>query len=96
MEHAEKMNLMLTATCDDTNAFYQDYLRVKPEFADWCDISRCAFGKIDDNNLIELFFDVDMAKLGAWLAKPETVAMFKAHNFVPTRYTFNPLQLPTS
>ena len=56
MEHDEKMNLMLTATCDDTDAFYQDFLRVKPEFADWCDIL-AAFGKIDDN-LIELFFDV--------------------------------------
>lgn len=68
MELAEKMNLMLTATCDDTDAFYQDYLRVKPEFADWCDISRCAFGKIDDNNLIELFFDVIGPSLGrGWL-----------------------------
>ena len=91
------MNLMLTAHCDSTDDFYEKgYSVVKPEFADWCDISRCAFGKIDDNNLIELFFDVDRVKLGAWLAKPETVAMFKAHNFVPTRYTFNPLQLPSS
>ena len=89
------MNLMLTATCDNTDAFYQDYCRVKHEFAEWCDLSRCAFGKIDDTHLVELFFDVDKAKLGAWLAKPETQAMFKAHNFVPTRYTFDPLQLPS-
>ena len=57
------MNLMLTATCDNTDAFYQSYLSMKPEFADWCDISRCAFGKIDDTNLVELFFDVDGPKL---------------------------------
>ena len=69
MEHAEKMNLMLTATCDDTDAFYQDYLRVKPEFA-LCDISRCAFGKIDDNNLIELFFDVDRSSLARGWPNP--------------------------
>ena len=88
------MNLMLTATCDNTDAFYQSYLSVKPEFAEWCDLSRCVFGKIDDNNLVELFFDVDPAKLKAWLAKASTQEMFKAHNFVPTRYTFNPLELP--
>ena len=32
-------------------------------------------------------------RLGAWLAKPSTQAMFKEHGFVPTRYTFNPLQM---
>jgi hypothetical protein len=87
------MNLMLTATCDNTDAFYQSYLSMKPEFANWCDISRCAFGKIDDTNLVELFFDVDGPKLKAWLAKPSTQETFKKHNFVPTRYTFEPLQL---
>ena len=87
------MNLMLTARCDNTDEFYQSYLAVKPEFADWCDISRCVFGKIDDNNLVELFFDVDGPKLKAWLAKESTQAMFQRHNFVPTRYTFNPLEM---
>ena len=88
------MNLMLTATCDSTDDFYnQAYLAVKSEFADWCDASRCVFGKIDDQNLIELFFDVDPAKLKVWLAKPSTQEMFKTHNFVPTRYSFNPLQM---
>ena len=28
------MNLMLTATCNDTDAFYEAYLAMKPEFAD--------------------------------------------------------------
>ena len=51
------------------------------------------FGKIDDNNLVELFFDVDGPKLKAWLAKESTQAMFQRHNFVPTRYTFNPLEM---
>ena len=87
------MNLMLTANCDNTDAFYQAYLSVKPEFAEWCDSSRCVFAKIDDQNLIELFFDVNPVKLKEWLAKPSTQAMFKAHNFVPTRYTFDPLQM---
>ena len=86
------MNLMLTAHCDNTDAFYEKaYSVVKPEFADWCDISRCVFAKVDDQNLVELFFDVDPPKLQAWLSKPETQAMFKAHSFVPTRYTFSPL-----
>ena len=88
------MNLMLTANCDSTDVFYQEaYLTVKHEFADWCDASRCVFAKIDDNNLVELFFDVNPPKLKLWLAKPSTQAMFKAHNFVPTRYTFDPLQM---
>lgn len=87
------MNLMLTATCNDTDAFYEAYLAMKPEFADWCDISRCVFGKIDDTNLVELFFDVDPPKLQTWLAKPSTQQMFEQHNFVPTRYTFEPLNL---
>lgn len=88
------MHLMLTATCDNTDNFYQNgYLSVKAEFADWCDASRCVFGKIDDTNLVELFFDVNPPKLKEWLAKPSTQEMFKAHNFVPTRYTFEPLQM---
>ena len=88
------MNLMLTATCDNTDTFYTDaYSVVKPEFAEWCDASRCVFAKVDDNNLIELFFDVNPPKLKAWLSKPSTQEMFKAHNFVPTRFTFSPLEM---
>ncbi|MEC7966304.1 MAG: hypothetical protein VX194_01470 [Actinomycetota bacterium] len=87
------MNLMLTATCNDTDAFYEAYLDMKPEFADWCDVSRCVFGKVDDNNLVELFFDVDPPKLQAWLSQPSTQQMFEQHNLVPTRYTFEPLSL---
>lgn len=88
------MNLMLTATCNDTDTFYQEaYLVVKSEFSDWCDASRCVFAKIDDNNLVELFFDVDPPKLQAWLAKPSTQQIFKKHSFVPSRYTFSPLQM---
>ena len=88
------MNLMLTATCDSTDLFYEHgYSAVKSEFGDWCDASRCVFAKVSDTELIELFFDVDPAKLKAWLGKPSTQAMFKAHHFVPTRYTFSPLQM---
>ena len=88
------MHLMLTATCDNTDNFYQNgYLKVKAEFADWCDASRSVFAKVDAQNLVELFFDVNPPKLKEWLAKPSTQAMFKAHNFVPTRYTFEPLQM---
>lgn len=87
-------NLMLTASCDDTDKFYVGYLEMKHEFADWCDDSRCVFARVDEHNLIELFFDVDMPKLKAWLGRPSTQAFFKAHNFVPTRYTFSPLQMP--
>ena len=43
--------------------FYKEaYLAVKGEFADWCDASRCVFAKIDEKNLVELFFDVDPPK----------------------------------
>ena len=88
------MNLMLTAQVDDTDTFYTEgYLRVKPEFAEWCDASRCVFAKVDDTHLIELFFDVAPPKLKAWLAKPSIQALFKAHNMVPTRYTFTPLEM---
>jgi len=88
------MNLMLTARCDSTEVFYeQGYVVVKAEFSEWCDASRCVFAKIDDNNFVELFFDVNPPKLKAWLAKPSTQEMFKTHNFVPTRYTFSPLQM---
>ena len=86
------MNLMLTAHCDSTDVFYQEaYQSVKHEFAEWCDASRCVFAKIDVQNLVEIFFDVDPPKLKAWLAKPSTQEIFKSHNFVPTRYTFTPL-----
>ena len=88
------MNLMLTAQVDDTDTFYTEgYLRVKPEFAEWCDATRCVFAKVDDTHLIELFFDVDPPKLKAWLAKPSIQALFKTHNMVPTRYTFTPLEM---
>ena len=88
------MNLMLTATGDNTDAFYATgYSAVKHEFSDWCDASKCVFAKVDDNNLVELFFDVNPAKLKEWLSKPSTQEIFKAHNFVPTRYTFSPLQM---
>ena len=88
------MNLMLTAHCDSTDDFYENgYLKLKHEFAEWCDSSRCIFAKVDDQNLVELFFDVNPPKLKAWLAQPSTQEVFKAHNFVPTRYTFDPLQM---
>ena len=87
------MNLMLTAKCNNVDEFKKAYLAVKPEFADWCDASRCMFGKVDEHQLIELFFDVNPAKLKAWLGKPSTQEMFKAHGFVPTRYTFTPLEM---
>ena len=88
------MNLMLTATCDNADTFYKEgYAPLKHEFSEWCDASRCVFAKIDDQTVIELFFDVEPAKLKAWLGRPSTQAVFKAHTFVPTRYTFQPLQM---
>ena len=53
--------------------FYKEgYAAVKHEFSDWCDASRCVFAKVDDNTLVELFFDVDPPKLKAWLSKSST------------------------
>ena len=87
------MNLMLTATCNNVDEFKKAYDAVKSEFAEWCDSSKCVFAKVDDNKLIELFFDVNPPKLKAWLGKESTQEMFKKHGFVPTRYTFSPLQM---
>lgn len=88
------MNLMLTATCNDADVFYNEgYTAVKHEFDAWCDASRCIFAKVDDHNVVEIFFDVNPPKLKAWLGQPSTQQMFKKHGFVPTRYTFEPLQM---
>ena len=43
--------------------------------------------------VLELFFDVKPPKLKEWLAKPSTQQMFKEHNFVPKRYSFEPLSI---
>ena len=94
MDSEALVNLMLTATCNNADDFYATgYLAVKSEFAEWCDSSRCVFAKVDDQTVVELFFDVNPPKLKAWLSKPSTRAIFEAHNFVPTRYTFEPLQM---
>ena len=37
--------------------------------------------------------EVNPPKLKEWLAKPSTQQIFKEHNFVPTRYTFEPLSM---
>ena len=88
------MNLMLTTTCNSTDDSYENgYLSVKSEFAAWCDSSRCISAKVDDTQLVELFFDVNPPKLKAWFSKSSTQEMFKARNFVPTRYTFEALQM---
>ncbi|NQW28677.1 MAG: hypothetical protein HQ474_12280 [Flammeovirgaceae bacterium] len=88
------MNLMLTARCNNSDDFKKfGYNTVKSEFSEWCDSSKCVFGKIDEKNIVELFFDVNPAKLKEWLSKPSTQEIFKTHNFVPTRYTFEPLSI---
>ena len=66
-ERSQSMNLMLQPIAI-IPMLYQSYLSVK-RVAEWCDISHCVFAKIDDNNLVELFFDVDMAKLKVWLSR---------------------------
>ncbi|MEC7876621.1 MAG: hypothetical protein VYE05_01350 [Bacteroidota bacterium] len=88
------MNLMLTAICNDADDFKKNgYEKMKSEFFDWCDASKCVFCKIDDKNVLELFFDVNPLKLKEWLNKPSTQKIFKEHNFVPTRYAFEPLSM---
>lgn len=88
------INLMLTAQVADTDTFYREgYLAVKHEFAEWCDASRCVFAKIDKQNIVELFFDIDPPKLKAWLSKSSIQEMFKTHKIVPARYTFRPLEM---
>ena len=51
------MNLMLTASCNDADDFkINGYENLKSEFSDWCDSSKCIFCKIDNQNVLELFF----------------------------------------
>ena len=88
------MNLMLTASSNYADDFkINGYENLKSEFSDWCDSSKCIFCKIDNQNVLELFFDVNPIKLKEWLAKPSTQQIFKEHNFVPTRYSFEPLSI---
>ena len=85
---------MLTASCNDADDFkINGYEKVKSEFYEWCDSSKSVFCKIDNQNVLELFFDVNPPKLKEWLAKPSTQQIFKDHNFVPTRYSFEPLTM---
>ena len=79
------MNLMLTASCNDADDFKINF--------EWCDSSKSIFCKIDNQNVLELFFDVNPPKLKEWLTKPSTQQIFKEHNFVPTRYSFEPLSM---
>ena len=88
------MNLMLTASCNNADNFKINcYENLKSEFSDWCDSSKCIFCKIDNQNVLELFFDVNPLKLKEWLAKPSIKQIFVEHNFVPTRYSFEPLSM---
>ena len=88
------MNLMLTASCNDADDFkVNGYEKMKSEFSEWCDSSKCIFCKIDNHNVLELFFDVNPQKLKEWLAKATTQRVFKEHNFIPIRYSFEPLSM---
>ena len=88
------MNLMLIASCNDADDFkINGYERMKSEFSDWCDSSKSVFCKIDNQNVLELFFDVSPPKLKEWLAKSTTQEIFKEHSFVPTRYSFEALSM---
>ena len=88
------MNLMLTASCIDNDDFkINGHEKVKSEFSEWCDSSKYFFCKIDNQNVLELFFDVNPPKLKEWLGKPSTQQIFKEHNFVPKRYSFEPLSI---
>ena len=88
------MNLMLIANCNSADNFKtHGYEKLKSEFSNWCDSSKSIFSKIDDQTVLELFFDVNPQKLKEWLAKASTQQIFKEHNFTPTRYTFEPLSI---
>ena len=55
---------MLTAKCNNVDEFKKNgYDVVKKEFDSWCDNSKSIFAKIDDNNLVVLFFDVNAKEL---------------------------------
>ena len=88
------MNLMLIANCNSADNFKtHGYEKLKSEFSNWCDSSKSIFSKIDDQTVLELFFDVNPQKLKEWLAKASTQQIFKEHNFIPTRYSFEPLSM---
>ena len=74
------MNLMLTAKCKNVDEFKKNgYDVVKKEFDSWCDNSKSIFAKIDDKNLVELFFDVNPIELKKWLAKKSLLKIFLRH-----------------
>lgn len=88
------MNLLLTASVRDADDFKKNgYDSVKHEFSEWCDSSACIFAKIDQYHVVELFFNVNPAKLREWLSRPSTKEMFASHEFEPTRYTFSPMEI---
>ena len=64
------MNLMLTAKCNNVDEFKKNgYDVVKKEFDSWCDNSKSIFAKIDDKNLVELFFDVNAYRIEEMASK---------------------------
>tara|TARA_B100000482_G_C12583121_1_gene288663 strand:- start:667 stop:933 length:267 start_codon:yes stop_codon:yes gene_type:complete len=88
------MNLMIIASCKSSIDFKKNvYDLVKSEFADWCDNEKSVFSIIDEQNVLELFFDINPVKLKEWLEKPSTQEIVKKHNFVPKRYSFEPLEI---
>jgi len=85
---------MLTAKCNNVDEFKKNgYDVVKKEFDSWGDNSKSIFAKIDDNNLVELFFDVNAMELKKWLAKESTQNIFETQGFYPTRYNFEELKI---
>ena len=47
LEKYNYMNLMLTASCNDADDFkINGYEKLKSEFSEWCDSSKCIFCKI--------------------------------------------------
>jgi len=87
----EKFNMLLIAKVSNVDSFkIYSYDVNKPKFKNWCDASKCVFGKVNDTTAIELFFDIDADKLQEFLADPVVSENINRFNFVPIRYKIEP------
>jgi len=58
---------------------------LKDLFSGYCGNSKSIFTKVYENNLLELFFDVDSVKLKEFISSSIIQELFKKHNLVLLR-----------
>ena len=68
---------MLTASCNNADNFkINGYEKMKSEFSDWCDASKCVFCKIDNSKVIlpcAIYFGISFK---AWSVQNSPINFF--------------------